>query len=145
METVGFDSPLLMAVESMREPVLDMLLAKGARINYCTSYSLKAAYTPLNIAVEQGDIQVVRKLLQHGADPNLSFQHERYNLIIAASLGYVDIVELLLDSGTNGLVTKFNEKLGVSENAYQIAMREGHLELATLLKVRLWQQQLVSK
>ncbi|KAF0144365.1 MAG: polysaccharide deacetylase [Nitrospirae bacterium] len=55
--------------------------------------------TPLINAVERGDIDEVKKLLETGADPNASADMSPLN--IAASRGDINMVRILLDKGAN--------------------------------------------
>ncbi|KEF56282.1 uncharacterized protein A1O9_07863 [Exophiala aquamarina CBS 119918] len=132
MELVGFDSPLVVAVEGRRETILDILLAAGARVNHVNPSAPRATYTPLSIAVLQGETRIIHKLLQHGADPNLRFEGGRHNLGTAAELGFADIVELLLQFGADVLATRHNRG---PKMAYDIALSAGHRQVAEILKI----------
>lgn len=58
---------------------------------------------PLTLAALCGEPDVVRLLLDHGADPNARDLGGRTPLHAAAFLGNVEVVELLLDRGANPL------------------------------------------
>lgn len=51
--------------------------------------------TALHMAVKQGDVEVVKTLLQHGADPNLKNARGESPLDIAKEHGHDTIVPLL--------------------------------------------------
>src|SRR5437870_4850633 len=57
--------------------------------------------TPLKIAVVRQDLQLVRDLLDAGADPNLAGEDNETPLHHAASRDSVEIVRLLLERGAS--------------------------------------------
>ena len=87
--------------------------------------------SPLQIAVQNGHIDIVRLLLDYKADVN--HQHEPGGdytaLHIAASHGRDDIVELLLDHKADIGATI----LGGGMTPLHIAARDGHREVVKLL------------
>ena len=64
--TDGFP-PLLSALSSNRQDVLDLLLRSGADPNERGLFDM----TPLHLAVSQRNLPAIRSLLAHGADPGL--------------------------------------------------------------------------
>ena len=90
------DKALLKAVEDNRLDAVTDALRKGANVNAAP----ENARTPLMIASENGNIQLVQALLDSGADPNIeSRKWGRTALKLAARKGHIDIVDLLLDKG----------------------------------------------
>jgi len=55
-------------------------------------------WTPLNWAADEGHVDVVRLLLEKGADVAVANSNGWTPLNLAASNGYIDVVRLLLES-----------------------------------------------
>ncbi|KIX06726.1 uncharacterized protein Z518_04702 [Rhinocladiella mackenziei CBS 650.93] len=118
-------TPLQMAVDSGRPPVVKMLLEHGVLINPSGSIWGK---TPLGVAVERGMSSIVFELVKHGANVNLP-SNFRLPLISAASQGYSDIVQMMLDHGAD-----VHAKSDEGQNAYEVALQAGHVKIAEMLK-----------
>ena len=74
----------------------EMLLYAGANVGATTRLG---AYTPLLIAARSGSADMVKKLLEVGADPASPTSHGATPLILAAISGQVEAVRALLDHG----------------------------------------------
>jgi len=79
--------------------------------------------TPLYAAVEQNNPEIVKLLLEHHADPNLTtLRNPDYPrdkgietpLHIAAQNGYLEVIELLLDYGADPMVIDSSERTAES-------------------------------
>jgi ankyrin repeat protein len=119
---------------------------------------LSRALTPLQIAVTEGSPEVVKILLDSGADFNKGRWYTP--LQIAVTMGYIDIVEMLLDRGAHPNITwpggtllelaiRFNHKTIVrllikygatveehfemGQDPLQVAAFYGHVQTARLL------------
>lgn len=57
--------------------------------------------TPLHVAVKEGDTELVKYLLEKGANPNAKGAFGETPLHIAVDRGYLDIVKLLLENGAD--------------------------------------------
>ena len=76
-------------------------------------------------------VEIVRLLLEHGADPNIrasTTRHSSTPLHEASSRGLLDIAQLLLSYGAN--VDVKNTK---GKTPFQLAASAGHGEMTTLL------------
>ncbi|MBN1620743.1 ankyrin repeat domain-containing protein [candidate division WOR-3 bacterium] len=58
-------TPLLSALEGQDEELVELLLSKGAVFDY---YDNKSGLTPIQIAVENGNVNIIRSLIDAGAD-----------------------------------------------------------------------------
>jgi cytohesin len=146
-------TPLGRAVESKEIEIASLLLDEGADPNAPTPTG-----TPLNeILLEGGsedgeideeDLELMRLLLEHGADPNVQ-SGEKYAaggthqtdsahqidpvdscpLHLAAAVGTVEVVELLLDHGADPTVV-YEEN---GKTAVEVAEEEGEPEVEELL------------
>jgi ankyrin repeat protein len=87
----------------------------------------KSNSTPLIVAVEQFNLEIVRMLLEKGADIHANSQGVSA-LYVASSAGYSQIVSLLLDKGAN-----VDLRTDGHDTAIQIALAKGHIETAMLL------------
>lgn len=67
-------------------------------------------YTPLSAACQAGNIDVVRKLLEHGADVNLQAAKIATPLVTACREGHIEVVSLLIEYGAD-LNLQDNESL----------------------------------
>ncbi|KIW31483.1 uncharacterized protein PV07_03129 [Cladophialophora immunda] len=121
---------LLMAIESRRTSIVEILLSKGAPANPPTHGGEFRKKTPLSVAIECRDVSVLSKLLSYGADVSVT-ANGFLPLALAASLGYKDVVYLLLDRGGRTM-TDFS----VLKRAAKVAMLGGHQEIATILMER---------
>lgn len=102
------DRLLIRAIRNRHVSTLKKLLELGIDPNDWTAYS------PLRDAVVHGDIQMIRLLLNHGANPNSKNERENGStpLVAAAARGepidYPPIIKLLLEKGAD-LDIKDNE------------------------------------
>ncbi|XP_066388259.1 ankyrin repeat-containing protein At5g02620-like [Miscanthus floridulus] len=108
------------------------LVAEMIKYHDVATASIKArsGYDALHIAAKQGDVDVVRELLQ--ALPQLSMTVDSSNttaLNTAATQGHMDVVRLLLEvDGSLALIARSNGK-----TALHSAARNGHVEVVRAL------------
>ncbi|KAL7937002.1 ankyrin repeat-containing domain protein [Trichoderma chlorosporum] len=86
---------LYFAALDKEEELVKLLLEKGAKVNEISS----SGVTPLYFAVPESDI--VRPMLENGADPDSSRNSGFTCLMHAAWFGYNESLELLLDHNAN--------------------------------------------
>lgn len=95
------DIDLQLAVAIMRKnrQTVDALLAKNAKadLKKLGEYNV---VSPMIMAAKRGDVEILQKLLSHGADPNVVIDAET-PLTIAAENGYIDAVRFLLKIGAD--------------------------------------------
>jgi len=84
--------------------------------------------TPLMLAAQRNDVELMERLLAAGADPDARDRNGDTALGWAAYLGQVGAVGALLEAGADPL-------LGGHGNALQIALRRGHEEAVQVLSV----------
>ena len=100
-ETDRFMTPLQNAIYYRDSSLVDLLIAKGADINFPahSHYGRNA----IQAAAEAGAIEVVEKLLKHGANVNAEPARERgaTALQFAASNGFFRICRRLLEAGAD--------------------------------------------
>ncbi len=94
LEYLSGRSPLLQAAQSGHIKIVELLLAKGAKIDAVDQLGL----TPLFLASAKGHIHLVQKLLENGANINLPTKNLSTPLHVAAENGHIKVVELLLEN-----------------------------------------------
>mmetsp|Transcript_37478 Transcript_37478/g.33124 ORF Transcript_37478/g.33124 Transcript_37478/m.33124 type:complete len:368 (+) Transcript_37478:215-1318(+) len=57
----------------------------------------KEGSTPLFRAAKVGEAEIIKLLMDHGADPNITNRDEISPLLLASHRGYLDVVQVLLD------------------------------------------------
>lgn len=55
--------------------------------------------TPLTVAVGKGDVEIVKKFIEYGADVNQKSEDDMTPLMIAARYNRVEIIKLLIANG----------------------------------------------
>lgn len=95
-----------------------------AQVNEPNRYGVR----PLSIACEQGDLDLVVKLLDQKADPNAAQAGNETPLMTAARTGKVEIVKRLVDAGA-----RIDEKEQQEQTALMWAAAEGHTKVVAFL------------
>ncbi|KAL1851056.1 hypothetical protein Daus18300_012665 [Diaporthe australafricana] len=123
--------------------IVHLLLDHGADLRFDnTIYQADASeklMSPLQLAVQSGRIDIVKRILAKDADPALSVSEGTCNpLIIAASNGVVEIVKVLLNAGASVNVhgkPPYPDLPAFAEEASPIhaAIFAGHLDILDLL------------
>ena len=124
-------TPLHQAAYTMELGAVQVLLEYKQDINLKDT----AGYTPLNDVLAQVDpsreakvVEIVRRLLEHGADPNVRLPGGSTALHEASSWGSPEVARLLLSYGAN-----IDEKDEAGETPFQVASSRGHDEIMKLL------------
>lgn len=99
----------------------------GFDINYVFKDSPKE-FTLLHFAVNFGDINVTKLLLEEGADIDIKDQNKNTSLHLAASNGHTDTVKLLMEKGSDLSVV---DKEG--NTSLHLAASNGHTDIVKLL------------
>lgn len=90
---------LLVAARKSDVAAVKELLAKGADVNAKTQYGA----TPLSYACDRGNLEIVKLLLEHGANVNVKDTfYKATPLTWASSKGHGEIVRALLVKGAEG-------------------------------------------
>jgi ankyrin repeat protein len=105
---VGFGNP----------QIVQMLVESGAAID-----SGDGNNTPLNLAIKQQNLTIIRQLLNAGSDVNLDMEDEERAVMTAASAGNLEIVQALVDVGAT------LEEWSQGESALSLAAQGGHEEI----------------
>lgn len=117
-------SPLLVSVVRGEDEIAEILLEKGAD----TSFT-HAGATPLLLAVERGDIEMITRLLRYNAPVNATDKKGITPLMAAAAQGSEASADLLLKAGADKTLRDKN-----GHTAADWAQGSGHLELARRLR-----------
>jgi ankyrin repeat protein len=90
----GSTTPFNIGLYLKRGGVKEGGLSKSG--GYCCS-----GETPLHVASRRGHVEIVKLLLEHGADPNIRDMYGETPLHDAAYWGHADVVKLLLEHGAD--------------------------------------------
>lgn len=91
IETDDGITPLLSAVAAGSLPCLELLIQAGAKVNITAGGA-----TPLHIAADTGNTELITCLLKSGADPNVKDEGGLKPVQVAAARGNKGAVEILL-------------------------------------------------
>jgi len=120
------DQVLPIATQNEDYEVVEYLLKKGAR----PDTKDPSGSTALVRAIEVGDIDLVKLLIEYGADVNQVMRHlNETPLIYAAHYGDQLITAHLLENGADPLIKNTN-----GETAFGIAFRLGKTNIIGMLK-----------
>lgn len=90
------DSPLLVACRRSQLKVVEFLISCGANVNV-----LSGGETPLQLAISNRNLAIVRALLKAGADPHFAGDDVGFALAFAAGRNCPEIVIELLKNGAS--------------------------------------------
>ena len=123
-------SPLIVACEENKRDTVELLLARGANIEFRSGF-LQTGYTPLHISTYFGHVDLVRLLLDHGADAKCMDRRGYTPLQLACRHGHVDVVELMFDlkEERGAMVDRFDAlavaRLGDNEDIVRCLLARG--------------------
>lgn len=92
-------TPLQLAAEEGHMNIVEYLVEEASADVNATTSEATGEITPLRYAIGNEDYQMVRYLLQHGADPSLSNAAGWRPIMTAARVGNREIIELLMEHG----------------------------------------------
>jgi len=100
----AYGTALIAAIDSdhCNHSVVEIILAAGVEINE-TVVPAKASRQgcALNAAIKRADLQAMKILLDHGADPNVVNGRENTSLMLAVSLRNEAIMDMLMEKGAD--------------------------------------------
>ncbi|EXK81696.1 hypothetical protein FOQG_13872 [Fusarium oxysporum f. sp. raphani 54005] len=135
LEDTRYELVFQMACVLGKAPFVELLLSRGVDID-ATGYYYGST---LQAAARTGQLQIVQSLLNKGANANVIQGRWHTSLRAAIVGGHLDIVELLLQHGADSKLKyqterqSENEREAVSSSTLQMALQEGHTEIARLL------------
>ncbi|XP_048734216.1 putative ankyrin repeat protein RF_0381 isoform X2 [Ostrea edulis] len=100
-QTSSGKTALMLAVQEKNVEIVRALLTAGADVTLTDVKKGTALEISLLSGGKREKAEIVRALLQAGSDPNTENPCKCTPLIIATSLGQLDVINLLLDSGAN--------------------------------------------
>jgi ankyrin repeat protein len=128
-----YGNPLQAAAAKGHEEVVEILLnVEGIKVNGMDSYRIwmsgESNATPLYLASQGGHINIVKSLLDHGADIDLKVDLWGTALTVAAERNQKEAVRLLLERGAD-----LNAKDNFGGTVIDAAARSGHEDMVEML------------
>ena len=121
--------PLIEAADKMHLDAVQVLLEHNANINSQNIYGETPLYWILSHCSSRGKLMdMVRRLLEHGADPNICKNDHTTPLHEASSQGLLEAARLLLSHGA-----RVDERDGKGKTPFQVAAASRYDDLAKLL------------
>ena len=105
----AYTPPLMTAVEFKNLELLDLLLKSGAKPDIEAS----TFHTPLMLAAEKGADQIIKRLIEKGANVNAQMREKPGNTVLMFAIEYIphpSSVALLLNAGANPNLKNKNGK-----------------------------------
>jgi ankyrin repeat protein len=121
--------PLGLAAYFGHPAIVGFLLKNGADVRLAARNGQKV--TALHAGASRGGAEIVKMLLEAGADPNVTQERGFVPLHSAAANGNVAIVELLLKHGARA-----DAKSDDGKTPADVAAEGGHKDLAEMLRKR---------
>ncbi len=116
---------ILAAIEKEDIGLTSRLLAQGIRPNTAS----QNGWTPLMLAILHNSFDLIKLLLENGADPNLTTQSEenpcRSPLMVAVSNGRMEAVKLLLAYNVNADIPDYRGRTAINL-AQKLSLRPLH-------------------
>ena len=128
--TANLDTELIQAVQNNQLSIVQSLLAIGANVNV-RDRNAKGHLTPLMIAAQQGNAEMVRLLLDSGADPYMLDSYSGDSVLHqACTSGSTEVIKLLIEAGAfvNAVSATGNHATPLHH-----ALQHGHLACAEVL------------
>lgn len=126
---VEYGNPLYAAVALKRKGLVLRLLERGANVNMKVENHISSVFpTVLQMAASNGDTEVLKQIIEYGAEVNAIDGTYGTALKVAATFGHKEIVEMLLDSGAD-----INLNAGYNGTALRAAAIKGHQKVVELL------------
>ena len=128
--TKSGETPLHLAAFKARTEGVQVLLEHNASIDSQDNYGKTPLYSTIYYAQKerQESLDIARRLLEHGADPNISTYRPSTALHCASSCGLLKVARLLLSHGA-----KVDVKDRDGRTPSQVAASEGHHDFTKLL------------
>jgi ankyrin repeat protein len=130
----SLDSSIAYAAKASDVGLVSTLLQKGADIDHVSfssdehsrDYNINALY----YAVSERNLEMIRFLINQGADPNVNMEGARSILQLATDLGDMEIIQVLIEAGADcNKTSSYYHPL----NPLQTAVNMGNFELAKYL------------
>ena len=131
VRTLGGSSwvPLHVAIHDENVEVVQVLLENNADINLHCARGRAPIHDALNGTwISPKKVDIVRRLLKHGADPSTRDRNQSTPLHYVSSKGWLEAARLLLSYGAS-----VDEKDGEGRTPFEVASAKGHDEMAKLL------------
>ncbi|KAF4418418.1 ankyrin 1 [Fusarium acutatum] len=135
LEDARYGLVLQMACVLGKAPLVELLFSRGVGVD-ATGYYYGSS---LQAAARTGQVQIVKSLMNKGANPNVIQGRWHTSLRATIVAGHLDIVQLLLQHGADPKLKyqtegqSQNERESASSDTLQLALQEGHVEIARLL------------
>uniref|UniRef100_A0A673GGF3 KN motif and ankyrin repeat domain-containing protein 3-like n=1 Tax=Sinocyclocheilus rhinocerous TaxID=307959 RepID=A0A673GGF3_9TELE len=130
----GYTAVMLAALSAVKEEDDMAVVQKLFRLGNVNAKASQAGQTALMLAVSHGRQEMVRALLDCGADVNIQDDEGSTALMCASEHGRPEIVSLLLEQPGCDISVVDND----GSNALSIALEASHNDIAVLLRTNTW-------
>ncbi|XP_064402664.1 uncharacterized protein LOC135348400 isoform X9 [Halichondria panicea] len=119
-------TPLVYACGYRHTDIAILLLSRGSRAQ--VNMQDNDGWSALNVASQNRHSDVVKVLIEKGAQVNIQLNDGRSALMIASQYGHSDVVKILIEKGA-----QVNIQLNDGRSALMIASQNGHSDVVKIL------------
>lgn len=121
------ESEFLAAINAEDVDLVKKLLDQGAKVNPSDDEDDPAF--PLEVGAHRGNPEIVKLLLEHGAEVDRVSDEYPTPLMLACSLGHLEVARVLIEHGAEVSLANWSTE----ETALKAASRNGHTEIVRLM------------